>query len=59
MTSITRVIPTHDFDGYPDGLTRQAFQKDVAVAVPEHYAKILIAKKAAVRATKSPDKDKE
>lgn len=54
---IARVIPAYDFDGYPDGITKMSFQAGVEVSVPEDYAKLLVAKKAAVRAKTSPDKD--
>ena len=54
-----RVIPTHDFDGYPDGITKMSFQAGVEASIPEAYADLLVAKKAAVKAKKqkSPDKD--
>jgi len=55
---IVRVIPAYDFDGYPDGITKMSFVAGVEVSVPDGYAKLLIAKKAAVRPKKaSPDNE--
>jgi hypothetical protein len=53
---MARVIPTQNFDGYPDGKTRTFYQEGVEVTVPEQYAKLLVdVKKMATRAPKSPD----
>jgi hypothetical protein len=54
---MTRIIPAYDFDGYPDGLKKQSFVKGVEASVPEHYARLLVEKKAATRARKTPDKE--
>lgn len=53
---MARVIPTQNFDGYPDGVTRTAFQEGVEVTVSEAYAKLLVdVKKMATRVQKFPD----
>ncbi|ANL84677.1 DUF7302 family protein [Rhizobium phaseoli] len=56
---IVRVIPAYDFDGYPDGINKRSFQAGVEASVPDHYAELLIAKKAAVRAKKQKSPDSE
>jgi hypothetical protein len=56
--AVVRIIPTHDFDGYPDGLKKQSFAAGVEASVPDHYAKLLVAKNAAIMAKKtSPDSE--
>ncbi|ARO24741.1 hypothetical protein TAL182_CH02995 [Rhizobium sp. TAL182] len=54
-----RVIPSYDFDGYPDGINKRSFQAGVEASVPDHFAELLIAKKAAVRAKKQKSPDSE
>ncbi|MBX5238622.1 hypothetical protein [Rhizobium sp. NLR22b] len=53
-----RIIPTQDFDGYPDGINKRSFQAGVEATVSEGYAKLLTGKGVAVRKAPkaSPDK---
>lgn len=57
--AVVRIIPTHDFDGYPDGISKRSFQAGVEASVPESYAKLLTDKGAAVRAKSKASPDKE
>ena len=56
---IVRVIPSYAFDGYPDGIRKVSFLKGVEASVPDDYANLLIAKKAAVIAKKQKSPDNE
>lgn len=52
---MARVVPTENFDGYPDNVTRTAYQAGVEATVPESYAKLLVAKGLAERVKKAPE----
>ncbi|ASY62529.1 hypothetical protein SJ05684_c10720 [Sinorhizobium sojae CCBAU 05684] len=57
--AVVRVIPSQDFDGYPDGIKKVSFQAGVEASVPEHYAKLLTDKGMATRKKSKATPDNE